>query len=351
VITQVDIPAPVATRELAGPPTGPSGPLGPHDSVVSDEDLAADLDALLVIGNQQLQHINPTLYVLDAMGKLVMPGGIVINRLEEAHARFGGELKTANGQTVAQYLARALGQVGYLPDVPNETKYNSWFAGLYGDVFRDCAWCAIFQCWVGIPGAIPSYDRSAGALALADRFPDKGRVPGTLIGYNGEYFPDGHIEVNVKSDGADYTFTVGGNTVDNGLHPAGVWYVHRYLPGNVQHYGMPDYTTVPDVHDHVNKEGKLALTGVFGHYTIDHLKHALNNKRPPLRVKPLPINGLFHVGTTKTLQKYLGDKKPDGVFGQHWVKVLQAHLHVTQDGDWGPLTTKAMQRRLNEGTF
>jgi hypothetical protein len=54
-----------------------------------------------------------------------------------------------------------------------------------------------------------------------------------------------------------------------------------------------------------------------------------------------------HQGGAATLPP----RDPDGMIGPVTVKALQAHVGATQDGEWGRLTTEAMQRALNAGRF
>jgi hypothetical protein len=315
-----------------------TGPLQPNDRMATDLELADALRALAAITNLTLDDIEATDHVREIVSQVPMD-------VEAAHEFFVDALRGPGGQSKAAYLHRALGQVGTIenPPMSNRTKYNSWFAGLYGSVYEACAWCAIFQSWTGIPGAIKPSQRSASAEALVYRFPDKGRLPGTLI-----YYTFSHVEVLVKNDGVDYSFTVGGNTGDNGEHTDGVWYVHRYMSGVVGHYGMPEYEVPTPPHDHLETNGKLAVTGVLGGYTINHLKRSLDHAFPS--DKPLPLNGYLHRRTIRSLQKHLHIAQT-GVCHVPTVKALQEHLHVKADGDWGPTTTKNLQRRLNIGTF
>lgn len=342
-VSQLDPPA-LSTPETPFPTGVTTGPLQPDDRLATDEELADALHALETITHLTMNDLDASDHVRDVHARLIAP--MPTGRDEsKAHMFFDGAMLSHGGQTKAAYLHRALSQVGTTEQPPgsNHTKYNDWFAGLYGGVYHACAWCAIFQSWVGQAGAIPASKRSAGAEALVANFPNLGRAPGTLI-----YYTFSHVELFVKGAGGDYAFMVGGNTSDNGQHTDGVWYVHRNLAGVVGRYGMPDYTVATPVHDHLEKNGDLAVTGVFGHYTINHLKRRLSQLSP--HTKPLPLNGLFHARTIRALQTHL-KIKATGTSHTPTVKALQKHLHVRPDGDWGPATTKALQRRLNAGTF
>ena len=54
--------------------------------------------------------------------------------------------------------------------------------------------------------------------------------------------------------------------------------------------------------------------------------------------------------TIKALQRHVG-ASVDGSWGPLTTKALQRHLHVKADGKFGPISTAALQRRLNAGTF
>lgn len=152
------------------------------------------------------------------------------------------------GETVATVLAAALGDVGYTPAGDNQhTKYNVWFAALYGQVYWSCAWCAISQCYWHRGGSIPDGRRSAGAWALVDNFPRLPRPqPGALIGYQGQWYPEGHVEMVVRTDpNPNYVWAVGGNTSGGGQGRIGVWLTRRYLPGSLYGYSWPQYAAAP----------------------------------------------------------------------------------------------------------
>jgi len=342
-ITEYDPPA-LSLPDAPFPTGVTTGPLQEKDRLATDQELADALRSLEVITHLTLDDVDASDHVRALHADLVKPQ-IAVHSYGEAHEFFDQGLRGTGGQRMADYLHRGLAKVGSIEHPPgsNHTEFNSWFAGMYGSAYEYCAWCAIFQCWTGAPGAIPASRRSAGAAALVSHFPDRGRKPGTLI-----YYTFDHVEALVKNVDASYAYTLGGNTSDNGGHTDGVWYVHRYLPGMVSAYGMPDYEIHTPPHDHLTKDGHLAITGVFGHYTINHLKRRLNHLQP--KRKALPINGMFHTGTIKRLQEYL-HITPTGTCHAHTVKALQKHLHQNQDGDWGPRTTEALQRRLNQNNF
>lgn len=321
-----------------------------QDTVISTDDIP-DIGAQVEATND---FIRPTLGPGDryATAQELQDAITALNGDDvTVEAHFGATLH----ESVKDALKLALSQVGTVESPPgsNHQKYGEWFAAQgYGSYFKACAWCAIFQCWVGKDGSIPDNYRSAGAWNLADRFPNKGWTPGTLIGYGGSSFPDGHVEILVKMDGSDHGFTVGGNTSDNGLHTDGVWYVYRYFPGTIQHLGMPFYTAdvPPPWHN-----------STFSPHVKNELKKVLNSHKAVLRRK-LPLNGEFYKPATKALQRYLKNHQNyHGVINGHITKTtvegLQRQLHHrgfnpgVVDGSWGPKTSWALKNCLDKGRF
>lgn len=165
------------------------------------------------------------------------------------------------GETVSAALQIALGQCGTKETPPgsNHTPYNDWYAVWAGNsYFKACAWCAIFQSWVGANGGhtdgsgdIPPAYRSAGAWALVTGLAHAGHglskpQPGALVAYN---WGSGHVELCIKPDpDPSYYFTVGGNTGDgNPQEGDGVYYIRRYFPGQLYSipFALPFYATTP----------------------------------------------------------------------------------------------------------
>jgi peptidoglycan hydrolase-like protein with peptidoglycan-binding domain len=64
----------------------------------------------------------------------------------------------------------------------------------------------------------------------------------------------------------------------------------------------------------------------------------------------IATDGIFGPQSKMALQRYL--KVPaDGIIGPVTVRALQKHVGAAQDGQWGPLTTEALQQALNAGRF
>jgi peptidoglycan hydrolase-like protein with peptidoglycan-binding domain len=61
-------------------------------------------------------------------------------------------------------------------------------------------------------------------------------------------------------------------------------------------------------------------------------------------------DGEFGPVSKEALQRHL-NVTPDGIIGPVTVRALQAHVGAAQDGIWGPLTTEALQGALNAGRF
>lgn len=92
--------------------------------------------------------------------------------------------------------------------------------------------------------------------------------------------------------------------------------------------------------------GKLVVDGSRGPATTRRLQAELAEEGH----NPGPIDGDFGPRTSAALQRKLG-VKDDGVFGPISTRALQRYLGVTADGAWGPQTTRALQERLNADTF
>lgn len=107
-------------------------------------------------------------------------------------------------------------------------------------------------------------------------------------------------------------------------------------------------------------DGKIAVDGIMGTGTIGALQHVLNAGHFDTN----GIDGIFGPSTRSALQAYLRKKNYyhsslDGIFDGLSVRALQTYLlHLGYldnkgdvDGDWGTMTTKALQKALNAGKF
>lgn len=76
----------------------------------------------------------------------------------------------------------------------------------------------------------------------------------------------------------------------------------------------------------------------------------------PMTIKALQrrlgvsADGVFGPISRRALQRHLG-VAADGVIGPITVRALQRRVGAAEDGSWGPNTTRALQRALNENRF
>lgn len=79
---------------------------------------------------------------------------------------------------------------------------------------------------------------------------------------------------------------------------------------------------------------------------------AVDGQFGPLTVRALqrllrvPVDGVYGPQTKRALQSWLG-VAVDGIVGPKTVRALQARVGASVDGDWGPKTTRALQAWLN----
>jgi hypothetical protein len=87
-------------------------------------------------------------------------------------------------------------------------------------------------------------------------------------------------------------------------------------------------------------DGKIAEDGILGPETVAALQRRLE----------VDADGIMGPNTRVALQRFLG-VRPDSILGPQSVKALQKHVHAVQTAFWDRLTTRALQRALNSGTF
>lgn len=272
-------------------------------------------------------------------------------------------------------LARSyLGNVG-------GREFKEWYADLVGDVTYAegwVSWCAMFVSYVfahcgqdvaGLPnascGMILSSAKSAGRV-IASRDAE----PGDIVIFDWHRDNVGHdhvgiIEVNRGSD----VQTIEGNTANAVARRVRSW-------GNVQAVIRPVWSeqgeTVPPAQPApalpagaINPgETILAYDNYFGPLTKKHVQMRLARAGWYHRA----IDGDFGYYSKFALQKYLRyncgtyQRNCDGEFGYWSVCALQRHLtnvgcywdefgNGRIDGDWGDMTTTAIQRAINAGVF
>ena len=91
------------------------------------------------------------------------------------------------------------------------------------------------------------------------------------------------------------------------------------------------------------KIGTLTVDGYFGYNSIAMLQTAL-------KVKGLysgAVDGIMGQGTVKAVQRLCGASPIDGLWGKATSKAMQRFLGVSVDGDFGPTSTKALQKWCN----
>lgn len=108
----------------------------------------------------------------------------------------------------------------------------------------------------------------------------------------------------------------------------------------------------------IKDDAKLAVDGVGGINTVRHLQKYLGvtmtdgiTIREDLK-KYVPALTAYEYGngspTVTALQKWLGLKDPDGLWGANTSKALQKKLGVAQDGIFSANSMKALQKFLND---
>lgn len=86
------------------------------------------------------------------------------------------------------------------------------------------------------------------------------------------------------------------------------------------------------------KKPQLTVDGKLGPATVKALQREVGAR---------PVDGVFGVGSKKATQRWLR-VTADGVFGRKSIRALQKKVGAKADGVWGSGTTKALQRYLNK---
>ena len=101
----------------------------------------------------------------------------------------------------------------------------------------------------------------------------------------------------------------------------------------------------------------LATDGIWGQRTTQALQHTLRYKYNAWGIgAPLVVDGFMGKNSVRALQRVLNQETnaklvEDGAFGPNTKKALQRYLGVSADGIIGRATIKAMQTKLNNGSF
>lgn len=250
--------------------------------------------------------------------------------------------------TKAQLLNWASSQVGHV----GGAKY---WQEAYGWSGNGLPWCAVF-CTDALKqtGTDCAYFPSTVAFDLSDRsrigsaFVDKWNLQaGDMLSFDWDRDGVGdHVGIVEKVLGNGIYQTIEGN-VSNSCGRR-TRYASDIICGI-----RPRYSG--------EKSGKLAVDGVFGTLTCRALQEALQRHG---YYRGYWLDGEFGHYTKLALQNYLRNLGYygtywllDGDFGKESVKALQTYLRKLGytdsivDGWWGSLTTKALQKALNDGRF
>lgn len=296
--------------------------------------------------------------------------------------------------TADTLLGVAESQLGYAEDPPgsNRTKYGRWYADrTAAEVFATGQWCAMFVSWCADQaGALDIIPAHAYTPSGVNWFRTRGRYHTTGTPERGDivyFYSTGlgrvsHVGIVTDRRADGLISTIEGNTDDAGGRTGGK--VMRKLRAPLGQkssfypigYGRPDWTALAD------RDAPVVLTPV----------------EPAPVVLGLEVDGRWGPATARRLQEVLGTEA-DGVISNqvrgHWnenapsfefsstrrgsdairavqrrltglyagtidglcgpgtITALQRYLGTTQDGRISPESemVKAMQRRLNSGTF
>lgn len=142
---------------------------------------------------------------------------------------------------------------------------------------------------------------------------------------------------------------------DPNREQAGFWvgthdqYVATACPGNFVRANLPRVISAANAGITIPSQPQPVPPAPNGKLVVDG-DWGPNTTRALQRRLGVGVDGGFGPITTRALQKLLG-VAADGIFGPISKRALQRHLGVTQDGIVGPITVRAMQTRLNAGTF
>lgn len=119
--------------------------------------------------------------------------------------------------------------------------------------------------------------------------------------------------------------------------------------------GSPQPPPAPPERQHApdgNPYTMLAVDGSFGNESTRALQWTLNHTGAHPQ---LACDGNFGPISKRALQARLnavaGPVAIDGDIGPQTVRSLQRHVGASQDGVWGAMTTRALQEKMNAGSF
>jgi surface antigen len=250
--------------------------------------------------------------------------------------------------TATRVLNVARSQIGYHAGRNKRNKFGAWYG------MNNVNWCDMFVSWVGVQAnARTVVGKAAYTPAHAAWFRQQGRwghtpTRGAIVFFD---FPDSvhriqHIGIVEKVLSNGYIQTIEGNTVSGR-------YGSQYAGGGVyRRVRSPRLVAGYGYPDYNGESSVRPMTP----------RAASRGERPPLIV-----DGQWGAMTTRALQRWLGVEadgqigpntrkglqrklglEPDGAWGRVTRKQLQKALGVSADGDWGKQTIKALQRKLND---
>lgn len=285
----------------------------------------------------------------------------------------------------------ARGEIGYdrFQDPEQGTKYGRWYAEDHGSYFGTTGvpYCAMFASYclahagvecAGMPGASTTAIRNAARNAGKLRDNVRDAQPGD-VGLISWSCDDGDLDhtVLIEANCGYYVQTIEGNVANGKVQRrTRDWRYLRYVV--VPEYDVDDGEAeieqplpAPSEDAYVGRcnpaETILLHDGDFGTLTCKYVQMAIRRGGWYPAGKYV-IDGDFGYYTKFFLQKYLRyncgtyTRNCDGDFGAYSVKALQQHLlnvgcywsdegECIVDGDWGRLTTIAIQRAINAGVF
>lgn len=250
--------------------------------------------------------------------------------------------------TATRVINVARSQLGYAEQSGNRTKFGRWY-GMDG-----VSWCDIFVSWVGVQAnARDIIGKAAYTPAHAQWFKDQGRwgsspKRGAIVFFD---FPDSvhriqHIGIVEKVLGGGRVQTIEGNT------SSGV-YGSQSNGGGVYRRIRSSSVIVGYGYPRYSTETKVSAmsksaeaAGSTPPLTIDGQWGRMTTKAVQ-RWAGVHADGEIGPDTRKGLQRKLGIEA-DGVWGRVTRRELQRQLDVNTDGDWGRQTVKALQGNLND---
>lgn len=291
--------------------------------------------------------------------------------------------------TATDVLAIARGELGYdrFRDPEQGTKYGREYAEDHGAYFGTTGvpYCAMFASYclrhagatcAGMPAASTTAIKVAALSAGNVRANVRDAQPGD-VGLISWSCDDGDLDhtVLIEANCGGHVQTIEGNVANGKVQRrTRDWKYLRYVvvPDYDSEAGVPDTPLpAPSEETYVGRcnpsETILLHDGSFGPLTKKYVQLAIRRGGWYPAGKYV-IDGDFGYWTKFYLQKYLRyncgtyRRSCDGDFGYYSVCALQQHLldvgcywdehgECVVDGDWGSLTTVAIQRAINAGVF